>query len=354
MVRNKPWTLFVVIAGIFCISLMSAPTAQGEEMEDSEPQEGVLDSGLIFDHGPDLPSSHASTIYAMPDGTVMAAWYSGSAEANRDVAVYGSRYKDGEWSKPEVIADTPGKPEGNPVLWTDKDDKVWLFFVTIHGFGWNWAKIKYRTSDDAGETWGPVVMLRNKRGWMTRNHPIYLSDGSILLPLYSENKWCSEFMKSRDGGQSWEHISEVCSRPGNIQAAVVELDDGTLYSTMRTGGRKGKGRVWETRSSDGGVTWSGPTRTKLPNPNAGTDMIELPSGRLLIAYNDSLYHRTPLSLAVSDDGGKSWRKVRDVEHDEGEYSYPSLCLDEEGNIHLTYTYRRISIKHVKFSEEWVK
>jgi predicted neuraminidase len=318
---------------------------------------GLVRSGFVFEPTPELPSSHASTVYEMPDGIIMCAWYAGSAEANPDVNVYGSRLVDGKWTRPVVIASTPGKPEGNPVLWFDRaTGRSWLFYVTIHGLGWNWAKIKYKTSDDAGLTWGPTVMLREKRGWMTRNHPITLSGGTILLPLYSENKWCSEFMASKDNGKTWEHVSEVCSRPGNIQAAVVELDDGSLYATMRTGSGKGreKSMLWETRSNDGGKTWTDAKLMDLPNPNAGTDMIRLDSGKLLLAFNNSKTGRTPLSLAVSEDGGVSWKVVKDVESDPGEYSYPSLCQGSDGVIHLTYTYRRETIKHIGFTEDWLK
>jgi len=346
--RSLSMVVTVMVAGVVCFSV------RGEQMRGEGKEKGLVMSGFVFEPTSKLPSSHGSTIYLMPDGTIMCAWYAGSAEGDRDVAVYASRLADGNWTDPVIIADTEDRSEGNPVLWADAGGKSWLFFVTIHGFGWNWARIKYRTSDNAGETWGPVRMFREKRGWMTRNHPITLGDGTILLPLYSENKWCSEFMASTDQGKTWEHRAEVCSRPGNIQAAVVELDDGSLYATMRTGARKGKGRVWETRSHDHGRTWTDPVETDLPNPNAGADMIKLPSGNLLLAYNDSDLRRTPLSLAVSEDGGGSWRKARDVEDGEGEYSYPSLCLGKDGVIHLSYTYRRQTIKHVAFTEEWLK
>ncbi|HUT54832.1 MAG TPA: sialidase family protein [bacterium] len=315
---------------------------------------GLISSGFVFEPSAEYKSNHGSSVASMPDGSILCAWYSGTAEANPDVAIYASRFQAGKWSRPEVIADTPDKPEGNPVLFVDAKGRTWLFFVTIHGLGWNWAKIKYRTSEDSGHTWGPVTMFRDKRGWMTRNHPIILKDGRILLPLYSENKWCSEFMASVDNGATWEHLSEVCSKPGNIQAAVAELGDGSLYATMRTGARKGTGRLWRTRSSDGGRTWSAPELTALPNPNAGTDMIRLASGRLLLAFNNSADKRTPLSLAVSDDNGNSWRVVRDVETAPGEYSYPSLCQAGDGVIHLTYTYRRETIKHLAFTELWIK
>ncbi len=336
------------------VGLVIAVVSGGPEVK-ARPgaDKGLVQEGFVFEANDRLPSNHGSNVAQMPDNTIMCAWYAGPAEGHPEVAVYGSRLEHGEWTSPKVIADTPDRSEGNPVLFTDPSGNVWLFFVTIHGLGWNWARIKYRVSIDAGHTWGPVEVFRHKRGWMTRNHPLTLSDGRILLPLYSERKWCTEFMVTRDGGLSWGHAAEVCSDPGNIQASVVELGPGSLYALMRTGARK-EGRIWETRSKDGGETWADARLTGLPNPNAATDMIKLDSGRLLLAFNNSEKRRTPLSLAVSDNKGESWRVVRDLETAEGEYSYPSLCQARDGVIHITYTFRRETIKHVAFTEEWLK
>ncbi len=333
------------IAMAFClIHPFNSSLAASDEL-------GPLSSGFVFEPTLAIPSSHASTVCQAPDGSILCAFYGGSAEAAPDVKIYLARLEAGKWSAPEAAVDTPGKPEGNPVLFVAPSGKLRLYFVTIHGFGWNWAKIKQTSSADSGRTWGPIETLRDKRGWMIRNHPVVLRDGRLIFPMYSENKWCSEFMVSSDGGESWRFLSETCSRPGNIQAALAELEDGTLYATMRVGGKGGN--LWEARSSDRGETWEGPTRMELPNPNAGTDMIVLGSGDLLLAFNNDDRKRTPLSLALSSDEGRTW-SIKDVETGKGEFSYPSLCQASDGVIHLTYTYKRETIKHLAFTEDWLR
>ena len=38
----------------------------------------------------------------------------------------------------------------------------------------------------------------------------------------------------------------------------------------------------------------------------------------------------------------------------GEYSYPSIAQDGDGLIHVSYTFRRASIRYVQVTEAWVR
>lgn len=85
--------------------------------------------------------------------------------------------------------------------------------------------------------------------------------------------------------------------------------------------------------------------------NAGTDAVTLKDGRQLIIYNHTVRGggfpsgRNMLNAAVSSDG-KKWKPVLTLERAQGEYSYPAIIQARDHKIHVTYTYRRQSIKHV--------
>ena len=85
--------------------------------------------------------------------------------------------------------------------------------------------------------------------------------------------------------------------------------------------------------------------TVLPNPNSGTDAVTLEDGRHLLVYNHTPKGRTPLNVAVSDDG-KAWKAGPVLEAEPGEYSYPAVIQASDGLVHVTYTWRRRRIKHV--------
>ena len=93
------------------------------------------------------------------------------------------------------------------------------------------------------------------------------------------------------------------------------------------------------------------TATELPNPNSGTDAVTLRDGRQLLVYNHSVRRgafpsgRNILNVATSRDG-LEWTPVLTLEKQSGEYSYPAVIQTSDGQVHITYTYQRKSIKHV--------
>ena len=74
-----------------------------------------------------------------------------------------------------------------------------------------------------------------------------------------------------------------------------------------------------------------------------------------------------MTLAISEDEGKTWPYLRDLEVGDGycltnnsteklnrEYSYPSIKQGDDGLLNITYTYFRQYIKYVRVPEEWVR
>ena len=62
---------------------------------------------------------HSSSIVELPNGDFLTCWFEGSGERTaNDVVIKGSRLKKGKvnWSKPFLMADSPGQPDCNPIL----------------------------------------------------------------------------------------------------------------------------------------------------------------------------------------------------------------------------------------------
>ena len=111
--------------------------------------------------------------------------------------------------------------------------------------------------------------------------------------------------------------------------------------------RSTRGWVYRTDSNDNGETWSPAYQTDLPNNNSGIDLVGLPDGTVVLVYNPisaDWGSRSPLTVAVSTDNGKTWIKAMDLETEKGEFSYPAIIY-EGGLLEISYTWRRTSIVH---------
>ena len=107
------------------------------------------------------PHCHASTIEETPVGLV-AAWFGGTHEKNKDVGIWVSRHIDGNWTKPIEVADGIQSDElrhpcWNPVLFRTQDGVLQLYYkVGPTPQSW-WGMLI--SSEDHGKTWSPPRKL---------------------------------------------------------------------------------------------------------------------------------------------------------------------------------------------------
>ncbi len=107
-----------------------------------------------------------------------------------------------------------------------------------------------------------------------------------------------------------------------------------------------------TESQDGGRTWSPGVDSPFPNPNAAVDFIRLQSGHHLLVYNDSFSERTPLTVALSLDGARSFpHKWNLLDRPDGDYGYPTVIQTRDGKIQVVFTDARKKVMRAVFSEE---
>jgi len=131
---------------------------------------------------------------------------------------------------------------------------------------------------------------------------------------------------------------------GIIQPTVVDLGRHHLRFYARS--RTRSARIAVSDSCDSGKTWTQARFLDLPNPNSGIDAVRLKDGRVVLAFNNSFNTRTPLNLAVSADG-EHFTIFRTLEDGPGQYSYPAIVQASSGDLLITYSWRRETIKFVR-------
>ncbi len=202
-----------------------------------------------------------------------------------------------------------------------------------------------------------------RMGWQTKNKAVVLTDGRIILPLYSDGFDFSLMAVTDDGGRHWQFSNPLVA-PGDIQPSIAFKKDGTLAAYMRDNGPPPQ-RLMYSESKDRGLTWSPVSDSQLPNPGSGADIVTLGNGHWVLAYNDTEEGRHSLAVSLSEDEGKTWPWTRHLERDTTgilSASYPSIIQGKDGTIHVVYSYSRNDLKgqphetirYARFREEWIK
>lgn len=265
----------------------------------------------------------------MPDGEIWLFYKVGSTVGDWTGCLVKSKDGGKTWSDPEALPDgflgpIKNKPEmvnGRLICGSSTEKNGWRFHVEILDLKTNkWkyvgpvdAELKPRTDDVDSAT-------------VDMEHPIY-KEGEKARLIYS------------------------------IQPSILKLKDGRLQVLMRTHNAK----LATSFSSDGGDTWTPVTLLDIENNQSGTDAVTLKDGRHVLIYNNfetlpgtKKGSRTPLSLAISDDG-THWRHLLTLEDSPiNQYSYPGIIEGKDGKLHCIYTWRRQRVAYKEVDLKKIK
>jgi len=305
----------------------------------------VRQAEFIYESAP-FPSCHASTIAETGKGLI-AAWFGGSDEGEKDVTIWTARHEGAQWSAPVEVANgmqSDGRrfPCWNPVLFQAPNGPLLLFYkVGPSPSKWWGMLIK---SEDAGRSWSKPARLPENYLGPIKNKPVLIGN-RLWCPSSSEDTgWRIHIEFTTDLGQTWSRTEALNDRFefGAIQPTILAWPPNSRVQLLC---RSRQGKITECWSDDGGKTFSAMRATSLANPNSGIDAVMLKDGRALLVYNDTPKGRSPLNVAVSSDG-QQWKNVLSLESEPGEYSYPAVIQTSDGLVHATYTWKRQRIKHV--------
>jgi len=324
-------------------------------------------------------SSHAANLLVLPNGDTLLTYYAGIYERGSGESIVLSRLPKGSnrWTEPVVVSYHADWANQNPLLFLAPDKTIWLFHTTQRGGHDQTKDIVYALkSTDQGHTWGEPTTVFPQPGLYTRQ-PVVVFQNQWLFPVYhsaggsitsNAQKDHSYVEVSADSGVTWKEC-DVAGSGGFVQMNIVPVST-HLVAFFRS---RYADWIYKSESNDG-CNWTTPQATQLPNNNASIQAIALKNGHLAMIFNNTQAELKPehadtgsrriLSLAVSEDGGKTWPWIRDIENptisepilplEDAEYSYPSIVQSTDSMIHVAYTFRRETIKYMTFSEDWIK
>ena len=167
---------------------------------------------------------------------------------------------------------------------------------------------------------------------------IQLSSGEVVVPiqrlLYNPGRHGQCVYVSADEGKTWKHSNIIDlggggSHGGAFEGTVAELSDGRLMMLLRTTW----GRFWETYSEDKGLSWRTIRPSKIEACSAPGYLMRLASGRLVLLFNGRQKGRQELSIAFSEDDGRSWTKPVVIARQPGKgLAYPDVREHQPGEL----------------------
>jgi sialidase-1 len=281
------------------------------------------------------------TIQMLPDGTLVAAWFTSA------------HFADPDYGRPEF------KARSDRLTDRIRDEVAGDWLIRSFDGGSTWETVPHRMPLGGAEHIGPFV----------------LSNGALACFGYErvEDTVAMFFYTSKDQGQTWDRLGRIPCREfaeSNFswhvsrgeqwelrslsinERALLELSPDRFLVLFRNSKH---GRLTECRSDDGGKTWSELRLTPIVGKPA--HLLRLHSGEVLCSYG----HRAdPWSVraVISRDDGETWDmdNLITIDHwdDHPDMGYPTSIEISPGEILTVYYCSRQPIWHLSKQETTYK
>ena len=336
---------------------------------------------------PEVPRCSGPTLIRLSGNEIALGYVSFSGEthdwSSSHIAIKRSADQGYSWGPPLVLQPNIGRQNVNgPSLLRLHSGEILFCFMVNNSF--SDVQIVTRRSADEMRSWSSPISVTNNAAYhlLTNHKAMQTSSGRILLPIFSSSdladyKFTTRVHYSDDQGGTWKpSATELqCDLGGTMEPGIVELADGSLLMLIRTQ----LGFLYESRSLDDGATWTPPQKTDLVSPESSLLVTRLPeNGKVLVLWNhvedrrpmpdprgnkDDLMgyyrqmRRSPLTAAVSEDGGRSWTNFRNLEtRPDCSFAYPALLFVNGRAIICYWVYDihtgRTSLKIRNLAVDW--
>ncbi len=291
-------------------------------------------------------------IEVTPGGRLYVSCFSGGdTEPHPENTAYMTMSDDGgrTFGPPTVMAaPRDGSRVFDPTLWIDPLGRLWLIFnrgnkdTAEHGV---FARI-CAEPDAPVPAWGEEFRVGYGAPFSFRmNTPTVLSTGEGLMPVTHAaepvHAWFAGPAQrqgvgiSRDQGRTWSLHGAVEAPHWALENMIMERRDGTLVMYIRTGA----GVIWQSLSTDRGLTWSAGEPTHIANPGSRFFIRVLPDGDWLLINSPDPTRRTGIAASLSSDEGATWHGQLWLD-DRDAVSYPDAACAADGTIYAVHDRQR--------------
>lgn len=337
-------------ASVYTMLVVLLSALAGAEQAPAAP----LVKHLVIQPTKENPRNSEGSFVQLKDGRILfvySRFRGASDEAQANVASRISSDDGRTWSKPHQVVGREGMMNVmSASLLRLADGRIALFYLVKNSM--TDCRLHMLISADEAASWQQPTLCMPENGYFVVNNDrvIQLKSGRLIVPAAQHHYAATKDIPasgrgeatcflSDDSGKTWRRaeatlIAPRKSRSGYQEPAVVELKDGSLLMLIRTD----LGSQFSSTSTDGGENWAPAVPTDLSSPVSPCSIKRVPTTReLMVIWND--HHaippalankRTPFSVALSSDEGKTWRPSKTLEADpNGHYCYTAILFRDD-------------------------
>jgi len=356
-IKKSCFSIFVLIALIGVWTLPSCSICgkvDSTEKADSSPL-----TVLSLTPSNNNPRNSEGDFINLRDGRVMFIYsrYIGSSAGDHAPAFLAARFSsDGgkTWTNEDVtiVENEGGMNVMSVSLLRLKNGSIALFYLrknsTVDCIP------MMRISKDEAKTWSDAIpCITDKKGYFVLNNDrvVQLDNGRLLMPVALhqapggnwKNKGDLFCYFSDDNGITWQSSLQVPDTTQIItqEPGVIELKDKRIMMYIRASG----GYQQLSFSSDKGESWSPIEPSNIPSPLSPATIEKIPGAAdWLLVWNNNdgsdpkiKDKRTPLTVVISQDEGKTWKFIKNIQDDpDGWYCYIAIHFVSKQSILLSY------------------
>jgi sialidase-1 len=348
------WNIFILISFVYLLSSCTTKDVTKQEND----QDIIVD---LFTVSAEHPRYTEGSVIALGDGSLLysISEFSTGPGDHAIAHIMASKSHDSgkTWLKPFELQENIGTL--NVMSSTLRrlgdlsqgDSALGHFFLVKNSL--QDLQCYLRISHDEGETFGDLISVSKSPGYNVMNNDriLRLNSGRLLAPMASTidvenvNHFVSYCTYSDDQGLTWQESENRVdyARRGAMEPEVIEFKDGRIGMIIRTQ----LGHLAISYSKDRGKSWGQAESWKVRSSESPATCRRIPTtDDLLLIWNDNCEPgadheglRIPLTAAISDDEGKTWKYKRNLETGPGKTAAYSSLTFVDDRVVLSYTLR---------------
>jgi len=378
----KTKLFIVVLANIFLCRVASAQAIRNTYHTGTNVPKLPIERAMIYAPDKEWLYNHHPAIIHFKDRFI-ALWSNGLVDEDSpgQRVVYATSRDFKHWSAALPLA-TPGKINDTLTVLTAAGLYQYKgTLVAYYGEYTNhrqnthlWAK----TSTD-GVHWSDAIdmhvpLIPNHGPEALQSGRLIIS-GNFLFPYTDDPQGISgwklssfypDSLYTQDNSAAFYRPAAKLGLPPLCEGSFFQTDNGTVNMLLRVTGKGWKGKLWLTRSTDNGVSWSRPVEEPFTDNDSKFHFGRLPDKRFYyVGIPDTLHHydRNPLVISLSSDGktfNKNYIIADELYHLKkeglwkgGQYGYPHTMICN-GYLYVIISRQKEAIEALRFSLKQLK